>query len=106
LRPRARFYRAEGAIAGIVDPNIDCAEERNRLGNGGTDARAISHVDAHALQAIALDQFPFRLRLPHSCDDVPFIPRDDGLYLYFPERSLSQLKLRVFVDMAKSLLRS
>jgi DNA-binding transcriptional LysR family regulator len=34
-----------------------------------------------------------------------FIPRDDGLYLYFPERSLSQLKLRVFVDMAKSLLR-
>ncbi|MGJ7563683.1 LysR family transcriptional regulator [Variovorax sp. GB1R11] len=33
----------------------------------------------------------------------PYIPVDSGLYLYFPERSQSQLKLRVFIDMARKL---
>ncbi|MFM9923607.1 LysR family transcriptional regulator [Variovorax sp. H27-G14] len=33
----------------------------------------------------------------------PWIPVDSGLYLYFPERSQSQLKLRVFIDMALKL---
>ena len=28
----------------------------------------------------------------------PFIPSDLGLYLYFPKRSQSQLKLRAFID--------
>lgn len=32
-----------------------------------------------------------------------FIPDSAGLYLYFPERTQAQLKLRVFVDMAKRL---
>ncbi|WP_367889703.1 LysR family transcriptional regulator [Burkholderia sp. L27(2015)] len=35
-----------------------------------------------------------------------FIPNEGGLYLYFPERSLTQLKLRVFVDLAKELTAS
>lgn len=30
-----------------------------------------------------------------------FIPVDSGLYLYFPERSQQQLKLRAFIDMAR-----
>jgi DNA-binding transcriptional LysR family regulator len=33
----------------------------------------------------------------------PYIPVDSGLYLYFPERSQSQLKLRVFIDMARRM---
>ena len=33
----------------------------------------------------------------------PYIPVDSGLYLYFPERSQSQLKLRVFIDMARQM---
>jgi DNA-binding transcriptional LysR family regulator len=32
-----------------------------------------------------------------------YIPVDSGLYLYFPERSQSQLKLRVFIDMARQM---
>jgi DNA-binding transcriptional LysR family regulator len=32
-----------------------------------------------------------------------FIAADDGLFLYFPERSQSQLKLRVFIDMLRVL---
>jgi DNA-binding transcriptional LysR family regulator len=32
-----------------------------------------------------------------------FIAADDGLFLYFPERSQSQLKLRVFIDMLRTL---
>ena len=32
-----------------------------------------------------------------------FIPRDSGLFLYFPERSQTQLKLRVFIDMLKGI---
>ena len=30
-----------------------------------------------------------------------FIPVDSGLYLYFPERSQQQLKLRAFIDLAR-----
>lgn len=33
----------------------------------------------------------------------PYIPVDSGLYLYFPERSQSQLKLRVFIDIARRM---
>jgi DNA-binding transcriptional LysR family regulator len=32
-----------------------------------------------------------------------YVPVDSGLYLYFPERSQSQLKLRVFIDMAREM---
>jgi DNA-binding transcriptional LysR family regulator len=32
-----------------------------------------------------------------------FITADDALFLYFPERSQSQLKLRVFIDMLRVL---
>jgi DNA-binding transcriptional LysR family regulator len=38
-------------------------------------------------------------RLEHMLQT--FIPRDSGLFLYFPERSQTQLKLRVFIDMLK-----
>jgi DNA-binding transcriptional LysR family regulator len=31
-----------------------------------------------------------------------FIPADSGLFLYFPERAQTQLKLRVFIDMLKA----
>lgn len=33
----------------------------------------------------------------------PYIPVDTGLYLYFPARSQTQLKLRVFIDLARKL---
>jgi DNA-binding transcriptional LysR family regulator len=32
-----------------------------------------------------------------------YIPTDSGLFLYFPARSQTQLKLRVFVDMARQM---
>ena len=32
-----------------------------------------------------------------------YIPSDAGLYLYFPERSQTQLKLRVFIDMVRKM---
>jgi DNA-binding transcriptional LysR family regulator len=32
-----------------------------------------------------------------------YIPGDAGLYLYFPERSQTQLKLRVFIDMVRKM---
>jgi DNA-binding transcriptional LysR family regulator len=32
-----------------------------------------------------------------------FIPSSAGIYLYFPERSQTQLKLRVFIDMVRKL---
>jgi DNA-binding transcriptional LysR family regulator len=33
-----------------------------------------------------------------------YIPSDSGLYLYFPERSQTQLKLRVFIDMVRKMV--
>ncbi|MGR4843527.1 LysR family transcriptional regulator [Rhizobium sp. LARHSG275] len=35
----------------------------------------------------------------------PFLPTTPGLFAYFPARSQTQLKLRVFLDMATALLR-
>jgi len=32
-----------------------------------------------------------------------YIPSNAGLYLYFPENSQTQLKLRVFIDMVRKL---
>ena len=32
-----------------------------------------------------------------------FIPSDAGLYLYFPQNSQTQLKLRVFIDMVRRM---
>jgi hypothetical protein len=32
-----------------------------------------------------------------------YIPSDAGLYLYFPEHSQTQLKLRMFIDMARKV---
>lgn len=34
-----------------------------------------------------------------------FIPADSGLFLYFPERTQTQPKLRVFIDMLKAIAR-
>jgi DNA-binding transcriptional LysR family regulator len=33
-----------------------------------------------------------------------YIPSDAGLYLYFPERSQTQLKLRIFIDMVRRII--
>jgi hypothetical protein len=32
-----------------------------------------------------------------------YIPSDAGLYLYFPEHSQTQLKLRMFIDMVRKM---
>ena len=63
---------------------VDCAAQGLGLAFV-TDREAGEHIEAGRLEPLL----------------QAFIPSDSGLFLYFPERSQTQLKLRVFIDMLK-----
>lgn len=52
-----------------------------------SDREVLSHVAAGRLEPLLQS----------------YIPSNSGLYLYFPERSQAQLKLRVFIDMVRKM---
>jgi DNA-binding transcriptional LysR family regulator len=64
---------------------VDCAVQGLGLAFV-TDREAREHVAAGRLEPMLQS----------------FIPADSGLFLYFPERAQTQLKLRVFIDMLKA----
>jgi DNA-binding transcriptional LysR family regulator len=65
---------------------VDCAAQGLGLAFV-TDREAREHVEAGRLEPLL----------------QAFIPSDSGLFLYFPERSQTQLKLRVFIDMLRGI---
>jgi DNA-binding transcriptional LysR family regulator len=67
---------------------VDCAVQGLGLAFV-TDREAQEHVEAGRLEPMLQS----------------FIPPDSGLFLYFPARAQTQLKLRVFIDMLKATAR-
>ena len=71
LLRRTRLDRAEGAVAGIVEPHVDPPEGLDRLGDRGLRTRRVLHVERDKLEPRRLFQVFFRRRVAHRRDDVP-----------------------------------
>ncbi len=92
-----RWGFRRGRRAFLVDtPGATIVDDRRLLLSLACDGMGLAFMSDYETQDAVADG-----RLERVLQ--AFVPPDDGLFLYFPARSQSQLKLRAFIEMARAL---